>query len=212
MATVADSKAVPSSGRGGPRGSYAKSEEIRAAILNAALEVFSQGGYRAGSLRLVAERVGMSEAGVLHHFRTKSTLLEAVLERRDELALQFVAPTTSDGETSVRGLVELARYNASIPGVVELYCTLSAEATSPDHPAHAYFVRRYEATRAMVRDAFADLDRRGMLRNGVTPWGAATATIAMMDGLQIQWLLDRTVLDMAEELRLFLRELTTIDL
>lgn len=205
---AAGSKASPSSGRGGPRGSYAKSEEIRSAILDAALEVFSQGGFRAGPLRLVAERVGMSEAGILHHFSSKSTLLEAVLERRDQLD----QPTTRDGEAAVRGLIELARHNASTPGVVELYCTLSAEATSPDHPAHAYFVRRYEAIRGITRDAFTDLERRGMLRDGVTPTGAAIATIAMMDGLQIQWLLDRTVLDMAEELRLFLRELTTIDL
>ena len=212
MATAADTTASPGSGRGGPRGSYAKTEEIRSAILDAALEVFSQGGFRAGSLRLVAERVGMSEAGVLHHFRRKSTLLAAVLERRDQLAQQFVPPKTVDGEVSVRGLIELARYNASIPGVVELYCTLSAEATSPDHPAHDYFVRRYEVTRGIVLDAFADLERRGLLRDGVTPFGAAKATIAMMDGLQIQWLLDRTVLDMAEELRVFLQELTTIDL
>jgi AcrR family transcriptional regulator len=212
MATAADATASPSSGRGGPRGSYAKTEEIRSAILDAALEVFSQGGFRAGSLRLVAERVGMSEAGVLHHFSRKSTLLAAVLERRDQLAEQFVPPKTLDGEASVRGLIELARYNASIPGVVELYCTLSAEATSPDHPAHDYFVRRYEVTRGIVFDAFADLERRSLLRDGVTPFGAAKATIAMMDGLQIQWLLDRTVLDMAEELRVFLRELTTIDL
>ena len=212
MTTAARSKAGPSSGRGGPRGSYAKSGEIRAAILDAALEVFSQGGFRAGSLRLVANRVGMSEPGILHHFSSKTALLEAVLERRDQLAQQFIPPNTVDGEASVRGLIDLARHNASIPGVVELYCTLSAEATSPDHPAHAYFVRRYEVTRGIVRDAFADLERRGMLREGVTPFGAATATLAMMDGLQIQWLLDRTVLDMAEEMRLFLRERTTIDL
>ena len=36
---------------------------------------------------------------------------------------------------------------------------------------------------------------------GVTPQRAAVATIAMMDGLQVQWLLDRDVIDMAEELR-----------
>ena len=211
MPTAADSKVGPSSGRGGPRGRYAKSEEIRAAILDAALEVFAQGGFRAGSLRLVAERVGMSEPGVLHHFSSKTTLLEAVLERRDQLAQQFIPPKTVDGEASVRGLIDLARHNASTPGVVELYCTLSAEATSPDHPAHAYFVHRYEVTRGILLDAFADLERRDLLREGATPSGAATATIAMMDGLQIQWLLDRTVLDMAEELRRFLRGLTTID-
>lgn len=212
MTTATASESRPRSGRNALRGSYAKSEGVRDAILDAALEVFSQGGFRAGSLRLVAQRVGMSEAGVLHHFGRKSTLLEAVLERRDELAYGFVPLQTVDGVASLRGLVELARHNASTPGVVELYCTLSAEATSPDHPAHGYFVRRYEVTRGILLDVFTDLRLRGMLRDGVEPFAASKSTIALMDGLQIQWLLDRTVLDMAEELRQFLREVTTAEL
>lgn len=197
---------------GRPRGSYAKSEEVREAILDAALEVFAKGGFRAGPLSQIAERVGMSEAGLLHHFRSKAVLLDAVLERRDQLAWAFVPRETVNGEASLRGLVELARYNASIPKLIELYCTVSAEATSPDHPAHARYVSRYEVTRGMLTDVFQDLQRRGMLRAGVEPFHAARTTIAMMDGLQIQWLLDREVLDMAEELRRFLRMLTTVDL
>jgi AcrR family transcriptional regulator len=194
------------------RGSYAKSETTKAAILDAALEVFAQGGFRAGSLRDVAQRVGMSEAGLLHHFRNKSDLLAAVLERRDTLALQFVPAHPHDGVRAVRGLIELARYNASEPGVVELYCTLSAEATTPGHPAHEYFVRRYDEKRSSLFDAFSDVAARKLLREGVTPEYASQSTLSIMDGLQIQWLLDRSLLDMADELRRHLLTLTTIDL
>lgn len=195
-----------------PRGSYAKSESTRAAILDAALEVFAQGGYHVGSLREIATRVGISEAGLLHHFTSKSRLLEAVLARRDQLAVQFVPPHPGDGVRAMSGLIELAQYNACVPGVTELYCMLSAEATAPTHPAHEYFVRRYEQTRATLVEAFSDLAARGLLREHVTPASAARSTIAMMDGLQVQWLLDRSVLDMAEELRDHLRSVTLVEL
>lgn len=189
------------------RGAYAKSAATRTAILDAALEVFAQSGYRAGSLREVAERVGMSEAGLLHHFRSKSALLMAVLDHRDDLARRLVDFDVPDGVEALRGLVTLARYNASIPGVVELYCTLSAEATSPTHPAHAYFVRRYEEVRASLTTSFERVAAVGRLTPGVDPGRAAVATIALMDGLQVQWLLDPTSTDMADALCGFFRGL-----
>jgi len=196
----------------GPRGSYAKSDVTRAAILDAALEVFAQDGYRAGSIRDVASRVGMSEAGLLHHFSTKPKLLAAVLDRRDELAEHIIPRDLTDGVSALQALIELARFNASEPGVVELYCTLSAEATSPTHPAHAYFVERYVGIRNRLQTAFEDLDRQGLVRSGISPEAAVRATIAIMDGLQVQWLLDRSLLDMGEELREFFRTLTTVDI
>ncbi|CAN7417771.1 helix-turn-helix domain containing protein [Microbacterium sp. LjRoot45] len=193
------------------RGSYAKTEATRKAILDAALEVFSGSGYRAGSLREIAALVGMSEAGLLHHFRNKSALLEAVLEERDERARALVPIESNDGAAVLRGLVDLAAYNASIPGVVELYATLSAEATASDHPAHAYFVRRYEYTRGNIERAMTDLQGKGRLRHGMTPRRAAITIISMMDGLQVQWLLDRSVLDMADELRVLFATFADID-
>ncbi len=194
-----------------PRGEYAKTGAKRTAILDAALEVFAESGYRSGSLRDVAGKVGMSEAGLLHHFPNKSALLAAVLDRRDQHSLERVPFGAEDGEATLRGLVDLAAYNASVPGVVELYCVLSAEATSPDHPAHEYFVGRYEFTRGSVRAAFETLEAQGRLMTGVTPQRAAVATIAMMDGLQVQWLLDRDVVVMAEELKTFFRAFVDID-
>lgn len=183
-----------------PRGEYAKSSQTRTAILDAALEVFSQSGYRAGSLREVAERVGMSEAGLLHHFRSKSALLLALLDHRDDLSRARVDFDLPDGVEALRALAELARFNAAQPGIVELYCTLSAEATAPSHPAHAYFVNRYEFVRKSVTGSFERVAAAGRLVDGVDPARAAVATIALMDGLQVQWLLAPDSTDMAEAL------------
>ncbi|MGX5682845.1 TetR/AcrR family transcriptional regulator [Schumannella luteola] len=192
----------------GKRGPYAKSEEKRGLILEAALEVFAQSGYRAGSLRDVALKVGMSEAGLLHHFQNKSALLAAVLERRDDHARDMI-DFSGPGRQTLTDLIELVRYNSTIPGVVELYCTLSAEATSPDHPAHAFFVNRYQDTTSSITAAFTDMERHGQLRPGINPAAASRALIALMDGLQVQWLLNRDSVDMVEDIRGFLSAVAT---
>ncbi|MEV8273304.1 TetR/AcrR family transcriptional regulator [Microbacterium sp. NPDC077184] len=196
MSTETTTKVAPRRARG----EYAKTRARKMAILDAALEVFAESGYRSGSLKEVATRVGISEAGLLHHFPSKVHLLEAVLEHRDDLARERFELDGDDGAATLRALVDLATYNASVPGVVELYCVLSAEAIAPDHPAHDYFVTRYVDTREMIASAFRQLQDAGRLAPGADPHRAANATIALMDGLQLQWLLDRDVVDMAREL------------
>src|SRR3954466_5143961 len=110
------------------RGAYAKTPARRQEILGAAVEVFSGSGFHKGSLRDVAERAGLSQAGVLHHFPSKNHLVEAVLGWRDEQAQARFTPATS-GRLTIRALVDLVDYNQrETPELVELYATLSAEA------------------------------------------------------------------------------------
>ena len=90
--------------------------------------------------------------------------------------------------------------------------TLSAEATSLEHPVHDYFVRRYHVVLEMVAAAFEHAAARGQLQPGVDCRSAARTLVALMDGLQGLWLLDRGSVDMAEELRRYLRPLLTVDL
>lgn len=189
-----------------------KSEHTKRAILDAALTVFAESGYRSGSLREVAEKVGISEAGLLHHFANKRVLLAEVLELRDELSRSRFPPGLADGEQVVRSLIGLAGFNATTPGVVELFCVLAAEATSASHPAHRYFVDRYDTARSTIERAFEDIERQGHLRPGVSPATAARTVLALFDGVQLQWLLDRTALDMEEDLRSYLQLILTIDL
>lgn len=194
------------------RGSYAKTAGRRREILEAGIDVFSSNGFRSGSIREIAERVGISQAGLLHHFPSKTDLLAEVLRLRDEKAQQFLRLDTSPGITTLRELIELITHNATVPGLVELHCVLSAEATSPDHPAHGYFVERYDRTVRSMADAFEQIEHDGQLAPGLTPQSAARGVVAMSDGLQVQWLLAPDALSMADEMRRYIQLLITVEL
>ncbi|WP_110590058.1 TetR/AcrR family transcriptional regulator [Microbacterium suaedae] len=194
------------------RGPYAKTAAVRETILDAATDVFAESGFRSGSIRGIAARADMSEAGVLHHFPSKAALLEGVMRLRDERSLELAPIGDGSGADVVRGLLVLAAHNQAHPGIVKLYTTVSAEAVSPDHPAHAYFVERYEFVRTSIGTAFRELAAEGCLREGIDPESAAIATVAQMDGLQVQWLLHPDQIDMAAHLRGFLEALVNINL
>src|ERR1700710_530277 len=97
------------------RGSYAKPPARGREILEAGIDVFSAAGFRSGSIREIAERVGMSQAGLLHHFSNKSELLAAVLQLRDDRSAEVV-PIDDEhaGIETIRGCVSLIDYNATV--------------------------------------------------------------------------------------------------
>ena len=163
------------------RGPYAKTAERRRTILDTALEVFAESGFRGASIREIASRVGMTDTGVLHHFGGKGNLLlEVVKQKEDEDAGALRDPYLRD----------LVAKNGTRSGTVRLFTTLSAEATDADHPAHDHFVDRYERVRAIATERLAKQSAEGLIPPTIDPEIAARLMLAVMDGLQIQWLLD----------------------
>jgi AcrR family transcriptional regulator len=55
-----------------------KTEQTRDAIARAALSTFCERGYGVATLEEIGGQVGLTRGGVLHHFKSKSDLLEAV--------------------------------------------------------------------------------------------------------------------------------------
>lgn len=178
------------------KGSGGRGDQTRALILDRALAVFADVGYRAASVREIAARCGLSHPALIYHFPTKADLLMAVLRRRDTPDAPGGGMDDLHGREVLDHLVDTARLNSAVPGIVELYATLSGEATSASHPAHRYFQDRYAGLLSQVSRAYRELESSGELRAGVDPDLAARRLIAVMDGLQVQWLLDPTV-DMA---------------
>lgn len=189
---------------------YAKGRAKRAEIIERATALFGEAGYRGSSLREIAARCGISHPGLLHHFPTKEALLIAVLEHRDEQDLQRF--DAEPGIDQLRRIVDLAAHNETRRGIVELYAVLSAEATAADHPAHDFFVRRYRASVGGMTRAYEVVREHGMLRDGVDPTASARELIALMDGLQLQWLLDDCRTPMAALVRQHVQDRLTVAL
>jgi AcrR family transcriptional regulator len=168
----------------GPRGAYAKTPKRREEILDAAFDVFARYGYLNSSMTEIAKRAGMTMPGVTHHFPTKSGLLEAVLQERDEDAANHLRGRR--GVELFQGLLEIAERDEQDRGLTQLFAILSAEATTDDHPAHAYFRDRYLMILRTVRQAFEEAAVDGDLRAGVVPAEAAQMYVALSDGLQLQ--------------------------
>ena len=194
----------------GTRGAYAKGRAKRREILDHAIVLFGEVGYRAASLREIATRSGISHPGLLHHFPTKEALLLDVLAHRDEVDTELF--TGSAGTDALRHLVDVVRRNAARRGVVELFTVLSAEATGADHPAHTFFVERYRSTVAGVERAYLAARAAGALRPDIDPTAAARHLVALMDGLQIQWLLDDCRSDMVAPVRAHIEGQLTVSL
>jgi AcrR family transcriptional regulator len=167
-----------------------RGEESREAILAAAMQLFGLRGFRGTSLASIAEAAGLSQPGLLHHFPSKTDLLLAVLASRD----------ASDGQISSRlagdivdGLRTLVAHNESQAEVVRLFSMLLGESVAADHPAHDYFVTRYKDIRARFVRHLTEAQAQGALSPGIDVPTLANLLIAVLDGLQFQWLLDNSV-------------------
>ncbi|WP_406286533.1 TetR/AcrR family transcriptional regulator [Embleya sp. NBC_00896] len=195
--------------RARPRGrGYASGDARRTRILNIALQEFAENGYRGTSLARIAERAELTQAGLLHHFRSKQELLVAVLDLRDRMDAEHLdLGELPGGEAALYKLAELAEHNRNIPGLVQLFTVLTGEAVTTDHPAHGWAQDRYSGLRAGITESLEAGRRSGELRADLDVHAVGTQVFAMMDGLQLQWLLDPEHVDMATLFRDYVEHL-----
>lgn len=171
----------------------------REQILKAAVEIFGNKGSTNGTLADVAEQVGITHAGVLHHFGSKQKLLLEVLAYRDQADVAELAEKHIPGGPELfLHLVRTAFANEIRPGIVQAYTVLSAESVTDDHPARDYFEERYTTLRREVTAAFHELCAQEGVRDPDTIAAASAAILAVMDGLQLQWLLHPGTVELGE--------------
>lgn len=169
--------------------------ERREAVLRAAMNVFGARGYNKGGLVEVAAQAGMTHAGVLHHFGSKEGLLIAMLKYRDGEAVDGLPGRPQvEGPLFLDHLVETVTENTKRPGVVQAYAVLSGESVTEGHPAQDYFRERTARLRAKIAGVLDEVTGGRASQDELND--AASTLIAMMDGLQLQWLLDPTAVDM----------------
>jgi AcrR family transcriptional regulator len=172
---------------------YAKSAGVRQSIIAACSAAFGESGFHGASMAEIARRAGISHTGLLHHFARKEDLLTAVLELQDERSARYLAKhgtfdPESDPVEVLRGMMSTLIERDHYAGLVELSAVLIGEAAASAHPAHDHFAKRYIDTRSFLRRLFARLNDEGRLTGGASPEQLASATVALTEGLRLQWL------------------------
>ncbi|MFQ1002707.1 TetR/AcrR family transcriptional regulator [Modestobacter sp. SSW1-42] len=92
-------------------------------ILDRAAALFAQHGYAHTSVQAVADAVGLSKAGLLHHFPTKDALHAAVLAQADALGrqvLDLVEDLPPGPERDRRAVEALTDVALAHPGLIAL--------------------------------------------------------------------------------------------
>lgn len=181
------------------QGKYTKGIAKQEEILEAALTVVATLGYGKASVREIADAAGLSPAGLLHYFGSKEELFVAILRARDERDFQEYA-----GENFIENFIAVLRHNSAVPGLVNLYARLAADAGDPDHPANTYFRNRTEMLEDGAYDMIVAAQANGEIRADVDPRWVMRTAHALADGLQTAWMLDQSI-DMAADVEEFLR-------
>ena len=173
------------------RGPYRTGIRRREQIIAAAIAVFGEHGYAGGSIRTIADRVGVSHAALLQHFGSKEGLLTAVLQEWDRQTVE-AALAGVDGLDYFRRLPDVMGAHLGNRGLLELFTTIAAEASSPAHPAHAFIQARYATNLATLAAHLQQAVDAG----DIAPLSPAEIQIevrlvtAVLDGIGLQWLLE----------------------
>ncbi|MRH91540.1 TetR family transcriptional regulator [Nocardia sp. SYP-A9097] len=187
-----------------------RGEDRREQIIDQALESFAENGYHNSSIAEIAARCGLSQPGLLHYFPNKAALLSAVLEYRDRLDYDRLGMSRQlRGKDALQQLVRLVEHNMHVPGLVQLFTVVTSEAVTLDHPARHWVINRYRILETYLAGALEGGIADGTFRPDIDTPAVARQISAMMDGLQLQWLLDPDQVDMAELFRTYIDELTT---
>jgi AcrR family transcriptional regulator len=175
-------------------------------ILEKATQLFGEHGFQGTTLDLVAKAVGLTEQGVLHYFPSKVHLLQGVLEYRDQKEIERTSELIERDHNTLPNLIEqlddVVIQNEKVPGLIQLFTVLVSESIRSDHPSHDYFVDRYRRAREIYVREFLKVNK-AELRPDINFNELASLIMAVMDGLQIQWLLDPDKVDMGAIFKLF---------
>ena len=169
----------------------------REKIIQAAIEFFAQQGFHGAKMADIAKAANLTGPGLLHHFPSKTHLLMEVIKERDRIDSERMRATLQkNGNHFLEAGIELVEHNETVPGLVQLFTLLVAESISQEHPAHTFFAQRYQREREQMAQAVMQAQQAHQVRSDISAETLATLIFAMMDGLQVQWLLEPEKINM----------------
>ena len=221
VSTPTSPQAAPARRRG-PGRPRAGSEDKRARILNEAVVLFGEHGYAGTSLADIANAADISKAGLLHHFSSKDELFAKVLERRDREdalsilvespavdgdavevpvdtvgnldTLEVAAVSDLDGNpwALLERYIELLECNVAHRDLTAIYTATAVSVLDAEHPAHRWMANHLNSAVERFESSFEAGKTAGLVDPQMPSRLVARSLVALIDGLQLQWLCSTT--------------------
>jgi AcrR family transcriptional regulator len=168
-------------------------------VLEAALEAFSKKGFKGTSLDEIAEMVGITKGAIYWHFKNKVDLYNAV----DEFAtkqwdsfvlepLRGVADPKTKLEKVIKGTFEFCSAN---PMVFDFMMTFLEGPLVLQSKMRKKVIDSYVLDRTFMAGIISDGIKKGQFKD-VEPMVCASFLVGAVDGILIQWSLDRSSIDL----------------
>ncbi|WP_106403635.1 TetR/AcrR family transcriptional regulator [Actinocorallia populi] len=164
----------------------AKGEYRKQLILAVSQRLLTRNGWRATTLGQIAQAAGISPSGLLHHFRSKQHLLDAVLEARDT----YDEAHANRSQDILEQLEHVADRIAEAPEMVGMYAVLRMENLDPGAPLYARLYGRHRAAVDTVAAGIQRGQRTGRYRADLDSSIKAEEIVAFINGIETSWLID----------------------
>jgi len=190
--------------------------EKRHRIVDAAVEVFADRGYRAARVSDIARRAGVADGTIYLYFKNKEDLLLVIFEEKMKLLLELLQEKLEVEQDPLGRIRTFAHHHFE---TIQSYPALAQVFQVELRQSHR-FLREYRPEKLWeYLNVFGDLIRdgqeRGAIRADVDPFLAQGAFFGALDEISIQWVLarrrERFNLDQAAEqvVDMFLRGMAT---
>ncbi|MFH1117392.1 MAG: TetR/AcrR family transcriptional regulator [Pseudomonadota bacterium] len=169
-----------------------KEPESRIRILEAATRLFGRRGYHASTIENITQAAGISRGALYWHFKSKSEVLAAVVERlQREYLERFIEETMQGGSSAGERLNYIFKFNArfAVENVDLVHClrTLSLELSpSEDEHVEAFF-SILSRQREFIVGLILDGQKEGTVRDDIDANMLAAVILAVHDGILHQW-------------------------
>ncbi|MGI5151504.1 TetR/AcrR family transcriptional regulator [Plantactinospora sp. CA-294935] len=177
----------------------AKGLETRDRIVDVAVRFIARNGARGTSLADIAAEAGVSQTGLLYHFRSKEALLNAVMDRHLAFSEEWLWGDGPDPGIKIVDIIAKhvanwpSQHDGKVASLLGMNIVVLGENVSPDTDLHPRLVDGYRTTIDRVTATLRSAQERGEMRKDIDPQLKAMEIIAFCYGLEAAWLVDPTI-------------------
>ncbi|MDE3230920.1 MAG: TetR/AcrR family transcriptional regulator [Chloroflexota bacterium] len=166
------------------------SEERRAQILEAALEVFARQGFHDARMDDIAQASGLSKGALYLYYKSKDAIIGALMRTLFSVVMRGVRTIEQSDQpardrillTTNRFADEMERFAGMLPVMLEFYAVAARDRT-----VRVYLREMYVDYTASLARVIEQGMARGEFRAGDDAESLATALIGMWEGISLMW-------------------------